>query len=336
MKSGQSSAPNPKVNSKEIMMERNPLPTLLALCFLPCATFVQPSQHELTPLSELGKRFPHANGRLKVLLQGEPNETASVIETRFGRFERMDRHDITLQIGLAKYVVSYTDLPSNLIESKEVEQFLNSVRDAEVTRLKGKLSNERETAIAGNPCRELSAVSDNESFRMRFCLVERRLYQLGVTIPSISETPDPKSAKYPSQYSPQRLKMLQDIMTTDFFNSFNLLTVAPPPGATPSPQATPPPKELLVRGAVLQAAVFKRVAPSYLPLAKAARVSGRVDVQVLISEEGLVIDAEVVSSPPLLWEAALNAAKQWVFKPTELSGVPVKVKGGLGFNFTLQ
>ncbi len=174
--------------------------------------------------------------------------------------------------------------------------------------------------------------SADVNFRMRFCLVERRLYQLGVTIPSISETPDPKSANYPSQYSPQGLKMLQDVMTTDFFNSFKLLLEAP---LTDSPQATPLPKEILVPG-VLQGAALKSVAPSYLPLAKAARVSGRVDVQVLISEEGKVIEAEVVSSPPLLWEGALKAAKQWVFKPTELSGVPVKVKGVLGFNFTLQ
>lgn len=316
-------------------MERNPLPTLLALCFLASASLAQPSQHEFTPLSALWKRFSHADGRFKVLLPGEPNETASVIETRFGRFEPIDRHDITLQIGLAKYVVSYADLPSNLIESKEVKQFLNSVRDAEMTRLRGKLSNERETSIAGHPCRELSAISDNESFRMKLCLVERRLYQLGVTIPSISETPDPKSDKYPPQYSPQGLKMLQDIMTTDFFNSFKLLPVAPPPVATPPNQATPPPKEILVPG-VLQGAALKRIAPSYLPLAKASRVSGRVDVQVIISEEGRVIEAEVVSSPPLLWEGALNAAKQWVFKPTELGGVPVKVKGVLGFNFTLQ
>ena len=305
-------------------MERNPLPTLLALCFLASASLAQPSQHEFTPLSALWKRFSHEDGRFKVLLPGEPNETASVIENWFGRFERIDRHDITLQIGLAKYVVSYADLPSNLIAPKEVKQFLNSVRDTEVTRLKGKLSSERETSIAGHPCRELSAVSENESFRMKFCLVERRLYQLGVTIPSISEKPDPKSAEYPPQFSPQGRKKLQDIMTTDFFNSFNLLPVEPPP------------KEILVRGGIMQGAALKRVAPSYLPLAKAARVSGRVDVQVIISEEGLVIEAEVVSSPPLLWGAALNAAKQWVFKPTEFSGVPVKVKVVLGFNFALQ
>jgi protein TonB len=127
--------------------------------------------------------------------------------------------------------------------------------------------------------------------------------------------------------------MLQDVMTTDFFNSFKLLPMEP---FTPSSQGTPPPKEILVPGGVMQGAALKRVAPSYLPLAKAVRVSGSVAVQVIISEEGRVIEAEVVSSPPLLWEGALKAAKQWVFKPTELSGVPVKVKGVLTFNFTLQ
>jgi len=56
----------------------------------------------------------------------------------------------------------------------------------------------------------------------------------------------------------------------------------------------------------------------------------------MISEEGRVISAEVVSGHPLLREAALQAAKQWTFKPTELSGVPVKVQGILTFNFALQ
>jgi len=49
-----------------------------------------------------------------------------------------------------------------------------------------------------------------------------------------------------------------------------------------------------------------------------------------------VIEAQVVSGHPLLRDAALQAARQWVFKPTELSGVAVKVQGVLTFNFTLQ
>jgi protein TonB len=61
-----------------------------------------------------------------------------------------------------------------------------------------------------------------------------------------------------------------------------------------------------------------------------------VRIQVTISEEGRVIEAAALDGHPLLREAALQAARQWVFNPTNLSGVPVKVQGVLTFNFTLQ
>jgi protein TonB len=61
-----------------------------------------------------------------------------------------------------------------------------------------------------------------------------------------------------------------------------------------------------------------------------------VQVQVLISEEGRVIEADVAEWNPLLRQSALDAARQWVFRPTLLSGVPVKVQGVLTFNFTLN
>jgi periplasmic protein TonB len=110
----------------------------------------------------------------------------------------------------------------------------------------------------------------------------------------------------------------------------------PPPPPKPTPEATAVPKQIKVSGGVLQGSALKRVQPTYPPIAKAARAAGAVQVQVTISEEGRVIAADVVSGHPLLKDAALQAAKQWVFKPTELSGVPVKVQGVLTFNFTLQ
>ncbi len=113
----------------------------------------------------------------------------------------------------------------------------------------------------------------------------------------------------------------------------------PPPPPPPKPEPTPtpaPPKQIKVSGGVLQGSAIRRVQPPYPPIAKAARASGAVQVQVTISEDGRVIDAQVVSGHPLLRDAALQAARQWVFKPTELSGVPVKVQGILTFNFTLQ
>lgn len=82
-----------------------------------------------------------------------------------------------------------------------------------------------------------------------------------------------------------------------------------------------------------QGKAIKRPAPRYPAEAKAAGVSGPVSVRVLISEEGKVIEAEAVSGHQLLREAAVEAAKQWVFSPTEKSGAPVKTKGVITFHF---
>lgn len=96
-----------------------------------------------------------------------------------------------------------------------------------------------------------------------------------------------------------------------------------------------PPQQIRVSGGVLQGSAIRRVQPEYPPIAKAANASGAVQVQVTISEKGDVIDASVVNGHPLLRDAALTAARQWQFKPTELQGNPVKVQGVLTFNFTL-
>src|SRR5262249_58253932 len=76
--------------------------------------------------------------------------------------------------------------------------------------------------------------------------------------------------------------------------------------------------------------------PPYPAIAKNARASGAVQLQILISETGEVIDATVIAGHPVLRDAALQAARQWVFKPTELSGVAVKIQGGLTLHFSLE
>lgn len=114
----------------------------------------------------------------------------------------------------------------------------------------------------------------------------------------------------------------------------------PPPRPTPTPEAKPtpppPPKKINVSGGVLQGSALRKPAPAYPPIAKAARAQGAVQVAVDIDEDGNVISASAVSGHPLLREAAVQAARQWKFRPTMLTGVPVKVQGVLTFNFTLQ
>jgi protein TonB len=82
--------------------------------------------------------------------------------------------------------------------------------------------------------------------------------------------------------------------------------------------------------------VLRRIQPPYPAIARQAGVQGQVQVQIGISETGAVTDVTLLSGHPLLRDAALQAAKQWLFIPTELNGRPVRAIGLLTFNFKLD
>ena len=114
----------------------------------------------------------------------------------------------------------------------------------------------------------------------------------------------------------------------------------PPPAVkakpTPEPVPEPTPARIVKVSQISPGLVLRRVSPQYPAMAKSIRLQGAVQVQVLISEQGHVLSAGVVSGHPLLRAAAEEAARQWLFKPTTLNEVPVKVQGILTFNFTLN
>jgi periplasmic protein TonB len=115
----------------------------------------------------------------------------------------------------------------------------------------------------------------------------------------------------------------------------------PPPPPTPTPvvkPAAPPAQDAVVRltSMLTQGRVLRRVQPPYPVIAKQARIEGSVQVQIDISEDGAVTNVTLLSGHPLLRAAALQAAKQWQFIPTELNGQRVRAIGLLTFNFTLN
>jgi TonB family protein len=85
----------------------------------------------------------------------------------------------------------------------------------------------------------------------------------------------------------------------------------------------------------LSGKAVKRVPPTYPPIAKAAGAQGPVSVQIVVSESGTVESAKATSGHPLLQQAAVDAARQWEFSPTKLSGNAVKVSGAISFVFAL-
>lgn len=121
------------------------------------------------------------------------------------------------------------------------------------------------------------------------------------------------------------------------------------PSDQPSPTSShvvpqpPPPTPLrgsgenqpkTISGGVLNGKAISLPKPAYPPVAKAAKASGSVNVQVTVDEKGNVVSASVVSGHPLLRASAQAAAYRAKFSPTLLSGKPVRVTGIILYNFT--
>ncbi len=116
----------------------------------------------------------------------------------------------------------------------------------------------------------------------------------------------------------------------------------PPPPPRPTPKIEPGSTPETAQGprkvseGVLQGRAIKKVKPAYPTIARSIRASGPVQVFVVIAEDGRVIEAAPMNGHPTLRSAAVEAARQWLFTPTTLTGVPVKVQGVLTFNFVLE
>jgi TonB family protein len=113
------------------------------------------------------------------------------------------------------------------------------------------------------------------------------------------------------------------------------------PSTRPAVDIPPPPPPpsvtyMTVNGGILNGKAISKPAPVYPAIAKAARASGTVVVNVVVDESGRVSEAVAVSGHPLLQQAAASAVRQWRFTPTLLSGQPVKVTGTVTVNFNLQ
>lgn len=95
------------------------------------------------------------------------------------------------------------------------------------------------------------------------------------------------------------------------------------------------PKRPVSLGPINSRAIDKPV-PVYPPIARAAKASGTVVVQILLDETGKVVSAQATSGHPLLRQTAVQAAYRARFTPTYLSNQPIKVTGYITYNFILQ
>jgi periplasmic protein TonB len=96
------------------------------------------------------------------------------------------------------------------------------------------------------------------------------------------------------------------------------------------------PQRVRVSQGVTQGLLIRKIQPAYPPLARQARIQGSVLLQAEISKEGTIQNLRLISGHPMLAPAAIEAVKQWRYKPYILNGEPVEVETQITVNFTLS
>jgi protein TonB len=95
------------------------------------------------------------------------------------------------------------------------------------------------------------------------------------------------------------------------------------------------PKRITVSQGVTTGLLVRKVQPNYPPLAKQARIQGAVVLQAVIGKDGSIQNLRAVSGHPMLIQSAIDAVRQWKYKPYFLNGEPVEVDTQVTVNFTL-
>jgi TonB family protein len=261
------------------------------------------------------KEYTSLEGKFTVLLPGEPLTAQYVSEESLTKITYVK---FLKRPGVA-YDIAYYDTSHLVTEPEKIKDLLDSTRDKIIARHSLKVINESEKTWKEYPGRSLRMeTNDGKTFLLRIHLIKQRVYYLSAV--SYLDKNEPIDAeKFFESFKPMLLtdEELKNLAVKSKSNTENAI-----------------PRK--ITGGVLPGLAIRKVTPTYPADARKARISGAVQVQVLISEEGKVISAEIIEGPEELREASLNAAKQWVFKPTILEGIPVKVQGILTFNFALQ
>lgn len=116
-----------------------------------------------------------------------------------------------------------------------------------------------------------------------------------------------------------------------------------PFGSSDEPWVISPPKPAtgtvrVVRRSegVEESQLVSRLIPSYPQIARAARISGVVELEVLVGRDGRVLSVQVLGGSPLLAAAAKQAVKQWCYRPAILDGQAVEVEARVTVSFVLD
>jgi protein TonB len=103
----------------------------------------------------------------------------------------------------------------------------------------------------------------------------------------------------------------------------------------PSTQSQPKLAKLNISQGVSQGLLIKRVQPKYPQNALSMHLQGEVQLDAMIDKEGNVKNVKVLKGDAVLSHAAIDAVRQWRYKPYYLDGVPVDIQTQITVNFKL-
>jgi periplasmic protein TonB len=159
---------------------------------------------------------------------------------------------------------------------------------------------------------------------------ERQLTDLGLTIPTrIPTTINRLQGQEAAPIGPTMLTMDQGGPAIPGGDPFRRSSQ---PLVQPAPRPSSPAH---ISSGVAAGMLIQKVQPQYPALGKAIRIEGTVILQAVISKSGAIENLRVVSGPPMLQQSAIDAVKQWRYRPYLLDGEPVEVETTINVIFSL-
>jgi protein TonB len=128
-------------------------------------------------------------------------------------------------------------------------------------------------------------------------------------------------------------EMVGEIPGGIFSEAVNSAPKVPIIAKSPEPTSV---KRIRVASRVVEANLIHDVPPQYPPEAGRARLEGAVVLMAVIGQDGCVKEVRVESGLPILAQAAIDAVKQWRYKPYLIDGEPVEVDSRITINFTVS
>jgi TonB family protein len=137
-------------------------------------------------------------------------------------------------------------------------------------------------------------------------------------------------------YRPYLLNGVATEVDTTVTVNFRLGPGPSAPSTPPSPSSSMPSGPVRVSGGVMAGMILHRVPLAYPEEAKARGIQGRVVLRAIIGKDGRVIHLQAISGDPSLQQSALDAVKDWVYRPYLLNGEPIEVDTNITCDFTIS